>query len=318
MNIPMAKKRAEKQTGVPTNVALPHLLVRSISEGGFILALTAALFILLSLWTYQVTDPGWSHASLKSSEVVNAGGRVGAYIADAFYLVFGYCAYFLPICFVYLAWVVSRDYRVFHQLRVVHKPVLLFRSVGLVLCLSGCCGFLSLHMDSAPVTGILYSGGFWGELIAKGFCRALNVQGASLLLAAMVLVGVTWLTALSWVRVTEWIGQLTLFMIRDAFKLVVVTYRFLYALIRLLSAQFSHYQNNKVIQHVEREWTRPAIKKEKNTPKLTVSALPVAVPVEPILHTNPPPKAPPLKRATTDTPLPDSPGNRWAGIRIKN
>lgn len=198
----MANQRAGNQAGTP-KIALPHFIIKRISEGSFIIVLTAALFVLLSLVTCRVGDPGWSHASKHSTIIMNAGGQVGAYVADAFYLVFGYLAYLLPISFAYLAWVILMDYRV---LRVVHKPVLLLRSIGLLLLLGGGCGLLSLQMSTSPLAGMYRSGGIVGHSIAMTLGHALNVQGATLLLFAMLLVGVTWLTGLSWVRVTELIG----------------------------------------------------------------------------------------------------------------
>src|SRR3990167_9166772 len=86
-----------------SKIVWPQFMVKRFCEGGFILILTVALFVLLSLSTYQVTDPGWIRGHAHNFVVMNAGGQVGAYIADAFYLLFGYFSYTIPIYGSYLA-----------------------------------------------------------------------------------------------------------------------------------------------------------------------------------------------------------------------
>ncbi len=269
----MSKQRAVNQADA-SNTGLPHFLVKSISEGSFIIAFTAALFVLLSLMTYHSTDPGWSHPSLSSAHALNAGGRVGAYIADAFYWFFGFMAYLLPICFAYLAWIMSRDYRVFHILRVVHKPVLLLRSMGMGLLLTGGCGLLSLQITTAPVTDIFHSGGLLGQFIANVFSHALNVQGATLSLVALLLVGVTWLTGLSWIRVTELIGQGTLIVMQNVVRLLVFGRCKLRSLLTLTHARIEEHKKNSVTQRAERPVIQVKVKKEKSSPPLLPSINP--------------------------------------------
>lgn len=287
----MAKKRAGNQAGAP-KIALPHFLIKRISEGSFILVLTAALFILLSLVTYRVTDPGWSHANRHATDILNAGGQVGAYVADAFYLVFGYLAYLLPVSFAYLSWVILMDYRV---LRVVHKPVLLLRSTGLLLLLSGGCGLLSLQVNAAPFVGIYRAGGVVGNSIATVLGHALNVQGASLLLFAMLLVGVTWLTGLSWVRVTELIGCYTWVAIRRILQAVAFSQRMIFAALMYINErqkQRAAISSSQALVRVKKE--RPSVMPviNKVMPALTSTA-PVDKPLIPkVLKEAPTFKAP--------------------------
>ena len=267
----MVKQRAGSSAGAP-KIALPHFITKRISEGSFIIVLTAALFVLLSLITHRASDPGWSHASPHAAVIMNAGGQVGAYIADSFYLVFGYLAYLLPVSFAYLAWVILMDYRI---LRVVHKPVLLLRGTGLLLLLTGGCGLLSLQMHAAALSGIYHSGGVVGKSISVVLGHALNVQGATLMLVAMLLVGVTWLTGLSWVRVTELIGDYTWVVIRAVLQGIALGRRMFFALLMYINER----QNNKTIKSPPRELIR--VTKEKTYPKLmpaiSVPVMPVAV-----------------------------------------
>ena len=84
----MLKKRPSKKAKEPKK-ALSPLLLKRISEGSFILVLTMAMLVLLSLSTYHARDPGWSQSGPVSSSIANAGGQIGAYIADALYYAFG-------------------------------------------------------------------------------------------------------------------------------------------------------------------------------------------------------------------------------------
>ena len=88
----MAKQRTGQQASYPQK-GLPLFVIKRISEGSFILVLTTALFVLLSLLTYHTTDPGWTHVSKQTADIGTSGGQVGAYIADALYFSFGYLAY---------------------------------------------------------------------------------------------------------------------------------------------------------------------------------------------------------------------------------
>lgn len=209
----MAKQDAGKQAATPKN-NLPNFIVKRLSEGSFILILSGALFMLLSLFTYKVSDPGWSHTSRSGVDIANSGGQVGAYLADALYFAFGYFAYLLPIAFVYVAWAILKD---FHSLETINKPVLMLRSVGFILMVCGGCGLLSLEPQIQPIDTIHSAGGIIGQAVGGGWYQMLNLYGATIILFAMLLVGITWLTGLSWIRATELIGFYTLFALNTAY-----------------------------------------------------------------------------------------------------
>lgn len=204
----MTKQHSGKKAGTPKK-AMPNFIVKRLSEGCFILTLTGALFVLLSLLTYKFSDPAWSHASRAGASIANSGGKVGAYIADIFYLTFGYFAYLLPAAIVYVAWSILQDLR---TLKTFDKHVLLLRSVGFVLMIAGGCGLLSFETQLTQFDSMHGAGGLIGQTIAGGWYQMLNLHGASLVLLAMFLVGTTWLTGLSWLVAVELVGVYTLFL----------------------------------------------------------------------------------------------------------
>lgn len=206
MNIPMAKQHLGRRPGTPKKT-MPGYIIKRLSEGSFILTLTGAFFVLLSLLTYQFNDPGWSHVSRSGSKVANSGGQVGAYIADGLYFAFGYLAYLLPVAFVYVAWAILQDLR---SLKALDMRVLLLRSSGLILMIVGGCGLLNFETQINQLDAMHGAGGLLGQTVGGVLYHMLNLYGATLVLLAMFLVGTTWLTGLSWLSAIELIGFYTL------------------------------------------------------------------------------------------------------------
>jgi len=62
---------------------LPARLAGLVREARWLLLGALALYLFLVFATYVRTDPGWSHSS-GDALARNAGGVVGAYVADVF------------------------------------------------------------------------------------------------------------------------------------------------------------------------------------------------------------------------------------------
>ncbi|CAM3017436.1 DNA translocase FtsK [Legionella steigerwaltii] len=266
MKIPMEKQHSGKKAS-SSKKHMPTYVVKRLSEGSFILILTSALFVLLSLLTYKISDPGFSHGSRAGTVVVNSGGQVGAYIADALYFVFGYFAYLVPIAFVYISWALLQDLR---ALKSLDKFVLLLRSVGLMLMFAGGCGLLSLEAEMNQLDSVHGAGGFVGQAVGGGWYQMLNLHGASLVLLAMLLVGTTWLTGLSWIKAIELIGFYTLFAVNYVSKAVQKTLSF-------IKSQVERSKSSKIAitSKIPREKPAPKLFKPKAEKEKEVSAPPV-------------------------------------------
>ncbi len=248
---------------------LPSFLFKRISEGGFILVAACALFVLLSLSTYELSDPGWSHVSKANSEIANAGGQVGAFIADTFYFVFGYVAYLLPLCVAYVAWLILKDHR---ALKMINKPAICLRGSGLIFLMIGGCGLLSMQPQIQPIDAYHSAGGVLGRFVAEGFEYAVNIQGAALLLCAIALVGVTLLTGLSWVYATEVLGSTTLVIVNWILgKLIAGSH--------LLKRAGKHLQREKMSVAASKVAPRlPGFKKERSASSTKEKAIPTLLP----------------------------------------
>ncbi|PJD90598.1 MAG: cell division protein FtsK [Legionella sp.] len=223
-------------------------LAKHMTEGGFILILAVALFVLFSLVTYQAHDTA---VGKHGAEFVgNAGGQVGESIAAAFYLVFGYFSYFMPIFIFYLAGSLLLEHRTFLG---IHQSTMILRAVGLVLFVLGGCGLMNLQITPNPAFGIRYSGGILGQALTVHLTHAVNFQGAMLLLIAVFMVGISWLTGLSWVGVLEGFGRVVLLMTKMLYRNLRKTYAW-------ATETLSRLLEHKAIQHSIEE---PSIPLEK-------------------------------------------------------
>jgi len=61
--------------------AMPSAVSFRLREAALILALALAAYLLLSLSSYQPTDPGWSTTG-SNDVIANKGGIVGAWLAQ--------------------------------------------------------------------------------------------------------------------------------------------------------------------------------------------------------------------------------------------
>ncbi|MDQ2075446.1 DNA translocase FtsK 4TM domain-containing protein [Marinimicrobium sp. ABcell2] len=188
--------------------AAEGMAVRIVKEGALIGLAAISLYLLLALFTYHPGDPGWSHTG-DNSRIENAGGPAGAWLADVSFLLFGYLAYLFPLMLGYRAWQVFRGRD--------HSPgvdwvLLVLRIVGLILVMVAGAGLVAMHYPQAselPFT----NGGLLGASVAEGVESAFSYTGGTLLLLAVFLFGLTIFTDLSWLKLMDETGRITLLLV---------------------------------------------------------------------------------------------------------
>jgi len=181
-----------------------------IREAALILALALAAYLLLSLWSYQPTDPGWSTTGM-DDVIANRGGIVGAWLADALLYGFGFPAYLSPLMLAFSGWLLFSWGNAPDSESALHFWVL--KAVGLVMALSAASGLSTLSLLGYADLLPLGAGGVLGEVVGSGFVSIFGAAGTTLLLLAVLLTGVTLFTGLSWLMVIERLGALTLIII---------------------------------------------------------------------------------------------------------
>lgn len=73
-----------------TKKARPEHVVNLIGDALWLMGLAATLYLVISLISFDMGDPSWSHSSLIVEDVANWGGLFGAYVADVGYYLFGW------------------------------------------------------------------------------------------------------------------------------------------------------------------------------------------------------------------------------------
>lgn len=192
----------------PADKSLAPFMQHRLREGVFILSIAAALFLLISFFSWQPSDPGWLGTGM-GQQVLNRGGRAGAFLADVLLFLFGAVAWFLPFLVVFLSWSGLRPAQAVGD----DKPSLLvpfFRSLGALLLVGGAAGLVALlfrqpHPWLLPAS----TGGLLGEAVASLLRQVFSTAGSLLFLGAAFLTGMTLLTGFSWLSLTDRIGMRT-------------------------------------------------------------------------------------------------------------
>ncbi len=180
---------------------------RRLREAVLIIVSAVAVFLLLALLTYHVSDPGWSHTK-SVEQVANIDGYVGAWLADVLFFTLGYLAYAFPFMLAYAVWLPFQCASVDES---VNYGLFLLRVFGFLLILAAGSSLLSLYLaDYRLPAG---SGGILGAVISGTMVNIFNEFGTALIMFALLLTGITLFSGLSWVKTTNFIASRILFLI---------------------------------------------------------------------------------------------------------
>jgi len=178
-----------------------------LREAALILSLALAGYLLLSLWSYQPTDPGWSTTGMNDI-VANRGGIVGAWLADSLLYGFGFPAYLSPLMLAFSGWLLFSWGKTADSEGALHFWII--KAIGLMMALAAASGLSTLSLASYAELLPLGAGGVLGEVVGNGFVAIFGASGTTLLLLAVLLTGVTLFTGLSWLMVIDRIGAIVM------------------------------------------------------------------------------------------------------------
>ncbi len=163
------------------------------------------LYLLLSLVTFDLEDPGWRHTG-SGRTLANAGGLFGAWISDLSLSFVGVMAYLFPVMIAWHGWLVYRH-------RVDSRwgwGILALRWFGFVLTVLAGASLCYIHFNRTLLDLPETTGGILGGEIGEWLMGRFGVMGATLALLVLFLAGVTFFTGLSWLNVMEVIGKYVL------------------------------------------------------------------------------------------------------------
>ena len=186
--------------------ALPSRLSRLVREAGWLLLAALAAYSLLIFMTYSTQDPGWSRLGADPG-IQNAGGRMGAWIADLFFYLFGASAWLWVLLMLTRLWSV---YRRLMPRSTAEEPALprvrWERGLGFTLLLLSTTGMETLRLHTHGLDLPNGPGGVLGSLVAASSAHLLGFTGSTLLLLVLIAVGLSLWLGFSWLVVCERVG----------------------------------------------------------------------------------------------------------------
>lgn len=179
-----------------------------LSEVIGILLIAFSLATLLSLLSYDPLDPAWNVSSTRI-EPINWIGSFGAWLADAFFQIFGLSAFLIPVMLTTIGWRTLRQ----REIRLLQR-----RFIGLVVMLVSIAGLLSLPQMPLYKENVRL-GGAVGYLLARLFEQFLNKTGTGIVLVVILILALMMTTNLSINTLLDGAGTKSLLQIIVALEL---------------------------------------------------------------------------------------------------
>ena len=179
---------------------------RGLREIAILVFFAVALFFLISLITFNNEDAGWTHSGA-IQKVTNAGGFLGAWIADFTLSFFGLCAYVFPII---LCW---HGYLIYNQERQNQQKITIaLHWLGSIATIVSGAALLYLYVLRVGIALPLGTGGILGQETGDSVLILFGNSGATLFLIVLLLSGITLATEMSWLSFIDLIGKYTVFL----------------------------------------------------------------------------------------------------------
>jgi len=185
-----------------TVAPLPAKLAGLLREAKWLVLVALAVYLVLIFATFHRADPGWSHSATEAV-TRNAGGLVGAWLADLLLYLFGISAYWwVALC----AYIVVWGYRRLDGTALIDRRPLALAFTGFIVLLAASAALERLRLHSLAVELPLAPGGLLGEAMGSMIAGALGFTGATLVLLTLAAVGLSLFTGISWLAVSETVG----------------------------------------------------------------------------------------------------------------
>ncbi len=177
-------------------------VTRGLRESAIIALGIVALVLLIALLTYSPDDPGFSFTG-NSAPVRNRIGVIGAWLADVLFFLFGRPAFLFPLVLAAACWGLQRRMKA----QGVSRANTLVRIAGFVLVLVASCGLTTLHWQPGALRQT--AGGVVGSVVGGGLVAGLDFLGATLVMLAAWMAGLSLAFGVSWLTIMDRLGALT-------------------------------------------------------------------------------------------------------------
>jgi S-DNA-T family DNA segregation ATPase FtsK/SpoIIIE len=261
------KKKKKKRSTPSVQKTKRKKRIRT-SEVIAVLLVFLALFIFISLISYDSKDPSWANATPSNQKIHNYAGRAGASLSEALLQFLGFGAFLIPVALIYLG------YTMFFP-----SQGLLLKTVGSFLFIIVFGALLFMFFDRFAWRGTeIQAGGIMGNLVSSVLVRYLNSVGTILVLISLLVLLLIFFTRVS---------------LRNIFDIFSRLFQFFFKEIRIKIIRYQKDKQREKMRKrvVEKYSTPPELREEKKTIKEMKDIRPEEkVKPEPVLST--PPKPP--------------------------
>ena len=203
MNRPYSRPLTQRIEGPRT---LPERIRALMQEARWAILGFVGLVTVLALGGYNPADPAWSHAG-RGMQVTNPMGRFGAWASDLLFYLFGVAAWLwalLPLVLILIGWGARR--RALSEATEVDVRPLWLTLGGFLALLLTLSAFAALRFHSSGTALPMGPGGVIGQGLALLIGQAFGFTGATLIVAALLLVSWRAFSGLPWMRLFEQTG----------------------------------------------------------------------------------------------------------------
>jgi S-DNA-T family DNA segregation ATPase FtsK/SpoIIIE len=174
-------------------------LARRISEFIGVALFALALIWLIALVTYDPSDPAWFFTTDEGQVPANFVGRVGAFLSELSFQLFGYGSYLLPALLAVAGW---------HNFWCQPPDAAYTKGFGVALFFACASTFLSMLFGSTELDGkTFHAGGSIGNWLGDAMSEYFNRTGSIIVLLTTMTLSVIMSTHFSFGRLFETASQ---------------------------------------------------------------------------------------------------------------
>ena len=152
------------------------------------------IVLIISLWTFEISDPNWKVISSSETNLTNGIGIVGAWLSSFLYELLGITAWSIIILLFYPAFA---SYLRSPEEKPVQKNYF-FSALGFFIFCSSLCLLIDLHFNSFETYFPETSSGILGTIISVNLYPYLSFIGSTLFGIFFLMVSFSLMVSLSW------------------------------------------------------------------------------------------------------------------------
>ena len=202
---PLSTEKKKQRSSAPTELANNNSRSkRLLAEGALIGWIALCSILLLALLSYSPDDPGWSHTGTRT-EISNAVGLAGAWVADIFYALFGVMAYLFPALLAVRAIQILRNY-ILREAEAFDSVTFTLRVIGFLLVMISATSLANIQYAEVHNSYPFGVGGILGNKIGDATIAVFSYVGSTMILLSLFLFGLTVFVDISWIALIDRLG----------------------------------------------------------------------------------------------------------------